>query len=615
MLNIIKKLYLLRLLLFWLLAFLFHRILFILYFSLVFPVNIPNDYLYAFFYGLHLDISAASYLMVFPVFAWLISLFVDFNFRKVSYLYHALIIPLVVIVDLSSILLFREWGTTLNKRALEYLSQPTEAFANSSGHPIFLYSLITIVLIIAEVFLLKKLIGKSYSADYTKRIKIVFSIAFPILLFIGIRGSIFQMPISESSAYYSSNLFSNKLASNKVWHIMNDCMKPEIDESKYTFYSKAEVQTRLKELTASSGSQLNILKNTRPNIVFIIVESFTYGTIDTIGEYGELCPNIKKMMGKGIFFNRIYSSGHRSDQGIGSLFSGIPAQPEGSVVKNPDKYAGLPSFTNILKKEGYSSQFLYGGEANFYNIKAFLLSQGVDKIIDKYDFSLNKRTIKLGVNDSDLFERVLLECRNSSMPMLTTIFTQSTHTPLDTKVSRLSNNASRNEKFAAMMKYTDKCIGSFIEKASKEVWYNNTLFVIVADHGDREFRNYPWNSHQICHIPLVLFGNVIKPEYQGLKINKAGGHHDVPKTLLNQMNLSASDFIFSKNLLDTVQPGFAYWAAYSCEGWITDTSKVIIDLSDKTALTNDSTFGSETIKKNSLSYMQSIVQFFSNKRK
>jgi len=612
MFSLLKNSLILRLFLFWLSIFGFHRLLFLFFNTYIFPINYPSSVIYAFIFGLRLDLSATCYLISIPILIWLVSQFAQLNIQKWIYYYHIVIIPVVILVDFSSIILYKEWGSTLNKRAIEYLALPFEAIANSSEYPLLLYFLIIILISAIEIFISKKILEITFTNTFSLKKKIVLLFLYPILIFIGMRGSILQMPLSESSAYYSNNTFCNKLAINKSWHLIYDLLKNDIDESKYQYYSPSFASKSIKVLTETSKESTNLLTIKRPNIIFIIVESFTYGAIDTI-KFGDLCPNIKNIMKQGLFFENIYSSGFRSDQGIVSIFSGYPAQPEGSVIKNPDKYENLPSFNNILKKEGYSSQFLYGGESNFYNIKAFLLSQGIDDIIDKYNFSISDRKIKLGVTDKTLFDKMLIECNKISKPMFSSIFTQSTHPPFDTPIVGLKGSASREEKYAATMKYTDQQIGNFLLNASKEDWCKNTLFVIVADHGDKEFRNYDWISHERSHIPLLLFGNALNPIYKGIVIKKIGGQHDLTKTILSEMNLPNEDFIFSKNLLDTTKPGFGYWTYENYEGWITDSNKYIINLKD--AESEKSNNNKNKSAEYYLSYVQSIFHYFSAKKR
>ncbi|MBO4794440.1 MAG: sulfatase-like hydrolase/transferase, partial [Deltaproteobacteria bacterium] len=154
-------------------------------------------------------------------------------------------------------------------------------------------------------------------------------------------------------------------------------------------------------------------------------------------------------------------------------------------------------------------------------------------------------------------------------PFMGVLFTVSSHSPYDQpRVVAEVEIEDEERPFLNSAKYTDHCLGEFMEAVRKEPWYANTLFVIVGDHGHPTHLKKSAVEPAYLQVPLLLYGEVVAPELRGTRNPKVGSHVDLAATLLRQLGLEASAFGWSKDLLNPYAPAFAYFETYSGYGWV-----------------------------------------------
>jgi phosphoglycerol transferase MdoB-like AlkP superfamily enzyme len=166
---------------------------------------------------------------------------------------------------------------------------------------------------------------------------------------------------------------------------------------------------------------------------------------------------------------------------------------------------------------------------------------------------------KWGAYDDKVFTKQLADMDNSKQPFFSTILTLTNHEPFEIPVERKYKGENVNDQFRSTMFFTDSCLGAYLNDAKKKSWYKNTLFVIIADHGHRLPNDLTEFEARKYRIPLIFYGDVIKPEFKGLKISKTGSQTDLVATLLNQVKIDASRYTWSKDLLNPSTPGFAFF--------------------------------------------------------
>ncbi|HJN05338.1 MAG TPA: LTA synthase family protein, partial [Bacteroidales bacterium] len=284
-----------------------------------------------------------------------------------------------------------------------------------------------------------------------------------------------------------------------------------------------------------------------------------------------ITPQFRKLENEGILFTDFYASGNRSQQAMSAILAGFPSTPITAITHNLDKITQLPSLTKTLEKEGYSSSFYFGGQLMYGGINSFITVNGFDIIKDVSDFDDDLPRGKLGIFDEYILNEQIVELNNEKQPFFSVLFTVSTHSPYDQPMDDVINWASNDNQngYLNSAYYTDKCLGEYFENARKQTWYNNTLFILVADHSHNTYKNWPVDSKEYRKIPLLLYGDVIKDEYRGKKINRIGSQTDIASTLLSQFNVEAKDFFWSRNLFNPTTNEFAYYEATDGVGWIT----------------------------------------------
>lgn len=561
--------------LFWMIFFAISRAIFLIYYS----GNVISKHidffsvLQVFYYALKLDVSTACYILAFPFFLLILqSLYSPKWINSINKIYTCFVTICYSIICASEIGVYEEWQTKLNYKALLYLKHPKEAFDSSSTIVFLLLVFIILLQVFIGYFLYKKYFHQEIiNIKRNLLFTIVFTIITPVLLIIGIRGGLQQIPISQSESYFSKHDILNLSAVNSLWNLYHSYMENAgaLSKNQFQFYKMEEAENLVKRIhKIEKDSTIKIFKIGRPNIVLIILESWSADLIESLGGEKGITPRFAELEKEGILFTHAYASGSRSEQGMASIFGGFPSTPKVAIIHSPSKFVKLPSLNKLLINAGYSTSFYFGGQLIYGNIKGYIYSSQFGKIIEGKDFGDDVIRGKLGVHDEFVFLRQLRDLNQEKEPFFSAIFTLSTHSPFDMPMKKAIFWGGKNCMYLNSGYYTDKCIGEFVNSAKKERWYKNTLFIIVADHSHDSYKDWHPQSPEYHKIPLLFFGDVIKVEFRGMKINTIASQHDIPATLLYQLGMEVSEFKWSKNLLNLYCPNFAYYEVPDGVGWI-----------------------------------------------
>jgi phosphoglycerol transferase MdoB-like AlkP superfamily enzyme len=189
------------------------------------------------------------------------------------------------------------------------------------------------------------------------------------------------------------------------------------------------------------------------------------------------------------------------------------------------------------------------------------LSHSYDKIVDKNAFEEKNFNSKWGAHDNFVFDKHIADMRTVKTPFFTTVLTLSNHEPFEIPVPPKFKGSDLSSLFRNTAYYTDKTLGNYFKEARMQPWYDNTLFVIVADHGHRlpkqQFEIWDYRRHRI---PLILYGNVLKDEYRGVKNDIYGSQTDIAQTLYNQFDIDVASSLWSNDLLrSNRKDGYAFF--------------------------------------------------------
>lgn len=553
--------YLSLLVLFWLGLFLLQQAAFV-YFDTARLSGITTEAIaYSFRRALPMDLATACYLTLPVALCGLILMF-----KEVRALRIGIRIFLVAMVVLSSFIhvadigLFGAWGTKVNHKALSYLVYAEEAMHGATGAPVAQL----LIILFAEVAIALLVL---FRIDHLRSFRVEKSwakwtapVLVPALLLIGMRGGFQSFPIDRSWSYHSAHPILNLGALNGTWNVIVLLAEPpEISANPYAFMSKEDADGRFAMLHAKSdGVSQRILTTDRPNIVLILLESWTADVVGVLGGDSGVTPGFDRLAKDGLLFTNFYSTGFRTEQGLCATISSFPSQPKTTIIRQYGKFDRLPSFVNVLDSAGYRSTYYYAGDVAFANTRAYLEAMGFAKVHDENSFPIDQRT-RWGAYDEELFNFHLSDAKNATPPFFHTVMTSTSHEPFDVPVDEGFPGKEQPQQYRNSVHYTDRTLAAFLDASKKQPWYDSTLFIIVADHGHflpHNRGNFAVERHRI---PLLFTGGALRSDLRGKQNDTFGCHVDLAATLLEQLGLAHERFAWSKDLFDPGRPHFAFW--------------------------------------------------------
>lgn len=553
--------YLALLLFFWIGLFLLQQTCF-LFFDPAKLKGIAGDaVLYSYRRALPMDVAAAGYLLL-PVVLLSVPLLLRERpwLRRTIVIYLGVMVVISAFVNMTDIALFRAWGTKINHKALSYLVYPEEAAGAASGAPVAQLTVIFLAQCALAFFVLFKIDHRRSFQVKRWWSAIVAPVLALALLLVGARGGVQDYPIDRSWSYHSAHPVLNLGALNGVWNtIVLLAEPPEFEGNPYAYMPGEEAWQRYAKLhERGKRPAKRLLTVERPNVVMVMLESWTADVVGVLGGDSGVTPGIDRLAKEGLLFTEFYSTGFRTEQGLCALISGFPSQPKTTIIRQYGKFDRLPSLVNVLDSAGYRSTYYYAGDAAFANTRSYLEAMGFDKVHDEFSFPIHQRT-RWGAYDEELFAFHLRDAHAAQEPFFHTVMTSTSHEPFDAPVLEGFPGENDPQRYRNTVHYTDRTLAAFIDSCKAQPWYDRTLFIIVADHGHFLPHDRPNFSAERHRIPLLMLGGALRPELRGTTDNTYGCHVDLSSTLLHQLGLNADRFAWSNDLLDPAAPHFAFW--------------------------------------------------------
>ena len=552
-------------------------------------------------HGLPLDLSMAGYLSVIP---GLLSIAVVWLKRElvkpIMNIYFIIASLFITCSFLLNASLYPYWKYPLDSTPLFYFfTSPADAIASVSIWQVILSIVILIVLTIGVWFTLrmrgeKRQQYSRYSYGYGgfgsgKRNRFddfdrhrgrtsIILLLLTGLLFLPIRGGITVSTMNTGQAYYSQNAYLNHSAVNPLFSLLESITHQEDFASLYRFMKDKEADKIFATMTSTSDENTYPLLNEAtfkkgtPDILIVIMESFASDIMPSMGSYKDVAVCLDSIAQQSILFTRFYANSFRTDRGMVSILSGYPAQPTTSIMRYPRKTSQLPSIArNLAKYKNYKTTYYYGGDADFCNMRSYLVSQGYQHIISDANFPIEDKLSKWGVPDHILAARMMKDIKaqqNEKRPMLRILQTSSSHEPFEVPYHRLKDK--RLNAFA----YTDSVMGAIVREYRKLPRWKNTLIVFVPDHVGGYKENLNDHDRSRYQIPLILAGGAIS---RPMKVGIIGSQHDIAATLLGQLGVEHREFTFSKNMMSDATPKFAFFAVNDAFGVVSEENSLIYD--------------------------------------
>ena len=537
---------------FWYFYFVLVRIAFLLTYIDSATQLSSGELLRTFWYGFKLDASAAAYAGFIPTLLLMVTAPWEAKWLRPFYnIYSAIIILLFTGIVLGDLVLYGHWGIRLDATPFFYLKDIRTASASLNTGSIIGY--ITLLLLLsAGVYLLYHLLFRNRFRQLKSIKSLWFTIPAFVLLGITIRGGLGVSPLNVSYAYFCNNLFANHAANNPVWNVGAGIFDYQQLNKNYDYFPYETENTYLEALANKKEDHTRLLKITRPNILLVIVESFTSKVLQRYGANPEIMPEFNQLIQEGIFFDQIYAASDRTDKGIAAVISGYPSLPASSPLKYPNILSKMPSLARSLDSAGYASTFIYGGTLEFANYKSYLVQAGYKALVSDIDFPRQQLETKWGAYDEKVLDKTLEVIQGNKAPFFVTTLTLSSHDPFTIPIAPLYKGNDRDTLFLNAIHYTDQCIGKFIAKAKQQSWWENTLVIFIADHGSPSPGNSSPEDTRKYHIPMLWLGGDIASK--DTVINTLGAQTDLAATLLQQLQLPASSFTFSNNIFAQANP-------------------------------------------------------------
>ncbi|GHE92418.1 LTA synthase family protein [Thalassotalea profundi] len=532
--------------------------------------------------GLRIDLSLLGYLCALPalVHPW----FVATKFRLIwlnclKILFFIIAIA-VLFFELATPAFIIEYGFRPNRLFIEYLAYPDEVTKMLvNGHLLTLIVVFT-ALIVASKFIWKYL-GKFLPAGTNTNLKISIVSFFMlfIVLFLCARGTVGHRPINPALVYFSTDPLINSLTLNSTYSVAYALNQFGDEKNASKLYGKMSderiielVRQETKQIRSSfNDSEYPTLAKRSPsyqgkpkNLVIILEESLGAQYVSSLGGI-PITPEIDKLNAQGWAFNRLYATGTRSVRGIEAVITGFTPTPSRAVVKLDKSQKDFFTIASLLKRNGYETQFIYGGESHFDNMKSFFLGNGFTDIVDFDDIETPQFVASWGASDEDLFNQAdieLTKLHKANKPFFSFVFTSSNHDPFEIPEGVIKPIEYTEEQLQRYdpkellrhkaIQYADYALGKFIAKAKTQPYWEDTVFLVVADHDARATGSdlVPINNF---HIPGVILNSGKGPKSDERIVSQI----DLAPTLLSLMGVENHSPMLGQDLTDPNSSGRA----------------------------------------------------------
>lgn len=482
------------------------------------------------------------------------------------------------------IVTYIEWKTKLSSKIFIHFGTPSEIFRTASGGYTFWFIFYFILQLLFGWLLYHRLFRKnklkrSENSFYKRACGAgLYFVVGSFLFALGIRGGLQEIPVSATDAYFSNEQIVNDVTVNPVWnfiHMTYTHFKVDLDEY-FQKLSPEEGEVIMKELYAAEPCDtVRVLREKRPNIILVTLEGWSAQMIEPLGGPPDITPHFNQLCEEGLLFTEIYSTGGTSETGHSSIISGYPTISGISISTESAKCRKLPSINQELQAIGYSTFYSFGGSLSYGNIGGYLTDVGFDQLTDENDLDLQPHG-KLGIHDEAMFPYFLGEIEKASRPYFYGLFTQSTHSPYDMPAD--PHTGYDGDGYVSSMRYADEHLNKFLKGVKAMPDYDNTLVIMISDHGRAHLFNENTYDEDYFHIPLLLWGGALDSSYYGVRINKVGSQADLARTLLIQMELDASKFHWSKDLLNPNTKGWAICTSTLSYGWKDSTGYTVYQM-------------------------------------
>lgn len=578
--------YLASLLLFWIVFFFAGKLLFVIVeWHITSQVSIA-DISKALFIGLKMDISTSCYVGMLVCISSLSLLFRDFLFRKIVAVINCLLIFIFSFVLVSDFELYKNWLQHIDVSVFQFFDSSFSFLSSTSNVSLLLWFVVWLLFCSSFIYLYFRFIANILEEKIPKRwFNSLILLLLGAVLFIPARGGIDVASMNTGSVYFSQNMTANHIAVNPIWNFLYSFNRMSSLNNPYIYMDSKDAKDLFDKFQEKHDSTEMILNTDKPNIIFVLMESFESDLTKTLGGRNGITPNFDSLTHEGVLFSNMIASGTRTDKGFVSVLCGYPAQSVNPIIKFTRKIEKLPTISKQLARENYSTLFVYGGNKQFTNMNSLIMAGGFSDVTDMTDFDKSLHTFKWGVHDEYVYSRSIEKMNAGKKPFFCFVMSLSNHEPFDVPTKKQFKEVQGDEaKFYNSAFYADSCLAVFIRNAKKQKWWKNTLIVLVADHASIAPGNKTNENINRYRIPMLWLGGALR--MRDTIITKYCSQMDIAKTIMHQLKLNDSLFVFSKNILNKYNKGNALFCYNDGFGLISDLYFQLYDNQTKRYVVN-----------------------------
>jgi len=470
--------------------------------------------------------------------------------RPLLAVYFPVCLGVAVFMEVATMPFIEQFDARPNRLFFEYLMYPKEIAGTLQAAYLPEMSG-ALLLVAATVWLARRLIARSPPVQQGGRFALGLALTPALVLacLFAMRGTLDHRALNPSVAAISTDPMVNELALNSTYSVLYalyEELSEPVGERHYSEMPADEIVASIRETMAVApgdfvDASLPTLHHqtatrhyARPkNLVIILEESLGAEFVGALGGL-PLTPNLDALSTQGLWFSNLYATGIRSVRGIEAVTTGFTPTPAKSTVKLGGSQRDFFTLAQLLGEQGYATSFIYGGESHFDNMRRFFMNNGFAKVIDENDYDDAVFFGSWGASDEDLFRHAHKEfTRLGDQPFFSLVFTTSNHTPFEFPDGRIELYDDEKATVNNAVKYADYALGQFIETARHSGYWDDTVFLIVADHNSRVYGPdlVPIDHF---HIPALVLGADIAPAVYA----PVASQIDLPPTVLSLIGVS-----------------------------------------------------------------------------
>ncbi len=581
---------------FWVIYFLCARVIFLTYHIDQTKLVTLETLAGIFWNGIRMDMSMAAYLSLLP-FLWVsFSNFIKKSVFETTLFSYTLIavffVTLLVVIDLE---VYNVWNYRLDATPLRYLDTPKEAWASVKSSPVLrLFISYIILLIIASYFVYRIIANKINSWNFTKKWRFIpWALLLTAALSIPLRGGITKTSLKPGTVYFSENNFANISTLNSCWNFFYSLFNKAYDKvNPYSFLPNEVILRSMKELFQKNGEAIPVIRKTQrpPNVLLIICKNFSEKVIDQSHGGIEITPNFNLLKKEGIYFPNTYAAGDATEKGLVAILSGFPAQPKESILQEPNKSRNLPFLTKDIQNKGYRTEFYYGGDSEFPDLRSYLLEADFEQIIDVNDFGAEFSSVSTASDNERVFDKFLEDhLRERKDPFFSALLTNIiANQPLENESVPGDNPESM---FFNAIKHTDHHLGGFIGNAKRQSWWKNTVVIILGDQGSALPKT--GNRSEDFKIPMLWTGGAVTDSQI---IKNTVSQTSVARSLLESLGINASKYNWGRNIFRINEKQWAYFCFNDGFGYVTPNKVLLFDNVGKRLIYSEGEIGEKELR-------------------